>query len=272
MSLLAQKCGIIATQGGASFDPAAEALFARMTTPPTEGRKAVINNLIVALKTDGIWDDLDTLWVMAAETQQAATLNWKSTSFTLTEVSSIAWTADEGYTGDGSADYLETNYVPSTDGVAWASATDASMGIYIRTNVQEAGFDMGVLDGNNTASIIGRFNTNNRLIAKINRVNPGGGAGSVNSDSRGFLTVERNNSSGEEAFWNGVTNGTSAIASSARPGLEIFIACVNNNGGAATFATKQYSVAYCGAYLGSTKQAALYTAVQAYMTAIGKQV
>src|SRR5882724_11855738 len=67
--------------GGVSptfFDTDALALFDAMVPAPNAARKTLINTLILALKSAGIWTRLDVLYVTAAHAAQPATRNWKA--------------------------------------------------------------------------------------------------------------------------------------------------------------------------------------------------
>lgn len=89
--------------GGPSFETEAQTLFAAMSVEPDAARKTLINDLIAGLKADGIWAELDLLYVKAAHDAQAGRLNWKNPgTFDLIEVNSPAFHTDRGYTGDGS--------------------------------------------------------------------------------------------------------------------------------------------------------------------------
>lgn len=91
-----------------AYCPEALALFARMTTQPTDARKTVINTFITSLKTAGVWDKLDAMYVFAAANQQAALLNWIADTNNATAENSPAFTADEGIQGNGTNSYDNT--------------------------------------------------------------------------------------------------------------------------------------------------------------------
>ena len=77
----------LGTFPAALFDPAATALFARMTVQPDNTRKALINSTIVGLKASGIWAKADALYVTAAHDAQSARLNWVQDLYNLTAIS-----------------------------------------------------------------------------------------------------------------------------------------------------------------------------------------
>lgn len=136
----------IGHNGDPSYDPNAEALFARFTTPPTDDRKLIINDLIVSIQP--IWAKIIALYLMAAADAQAARRNWKADLFNLTAFSSPTFAIDRGYTGDNAAAYLGTGLNPTI--VGGYSQNSASAGVYSRTaaaldNISKA--DLGSASG-----------------------------------------------------------------------------------------------------------------------------
>lgn len=61
-----------------------DALVARMEIAPSAARKKLIDDLIVELKSWGIWQKLDLLYILAAHDAQAARLNWVKWTGTVT--------------------------------------------------------------------------------------------------------------------------------------------------------------------------------------------
>jgi len=145
---------------GSGYDPDAEALFARFTTPPTVERKAAINALIVALKGASAWEKLDVLYVRAAADSQAARLNWKQDQYNSTAVSSPAFTADRGFTPDGAASYLSSGFNPTVATDALFAQDDAHVGAWHLTDLSNGGstsYDLG--NGNSRVSNSASANT-----------------------------------------------------------------------------------------------------------------
>lgn len=63
------------------FRPETRALLARMTTPPSQERAALIDRTIRALIDAGLWAKADVIYFMAAHDAQAARLNWKGATY-----------------------------------------------------------------------------------------------------------------------------------------------------------------------------------------------
>ena len=120
--------GIALNAGGAAVQAETSALIARMSTPPSASRIAAIDLLITTLKAASIWSKLDVLQVYAAADQQAALLNWVSTSFNASVVNAPTFTADRGFNGNGTTSYVNTGFKPSL-GVA-GTVNDCFFGVY----------------------------------------------------------------------------------------------------------------------------------------------
>lgn len=115
-----------------AFDPSSRAVFAAMTSPPTAGRKRLIDRTIRRLKAAGLWSQIDCMYVMAAADSQAALVDWMKPSRTATPVNSPTFTADRGYAGDAATSYLTSGYIPNIDKVA-VSLNSIQIGVYTRS-------------------------------------------------------------------------------------------------------------------------------------------
>lgn len=85
-------------------------------TGPVEGEQAIIEDHIYNLMTDGIWWEMD-IYVISCTTGDAnhARYNYRNPSeFIPTLVNAPAFTAKEGFRGDGVSAYIDTNYTLST--------------------------------------------------------------------------------------------------------------------------------------------------------------
>lgn len=122
------------------FDTDYQAVLDRSTalgyTAPSAAQQTLQNTLVEDLKTAGVWDKLDVFYVFATDgDSDFATLNWKApSSHQVTKVNSPTFTADGGFTGNGSSSYLNTNYNPETSGTNY-TLNDASISVWSNTFV-----------------------------------------------------------------------------------------------------------------------------------------
>ena len=124
--------GIIASQI-ASVDADALAFFGRVTAAGgtlSTTEKQAVNQLVVDMKTYGIWSSMKAIYPMVGASAAACAQNLKSSSFTGTFTSGVTF-ASTGVTGNGTSDYFNTAYNPVTQS---DSQTSFYMSIYIRTN------------------------------------------------------------------------------------------------------------------------------------------
>lgn len=250
---------------GDAYDPSASALFARMTTQPSGARKTIINNLIVGLKADGIWSLLDVFVVPAAHDSQAGLLNWISTSFNGTAVNSPTFTADRGFTGDGISMYINSNWIPATNGVNFVQ-NDASFGCYLRTDVNALQRDMGCVNGTSFMNITGRTTGNYNLA-----VNSNSSANSATANSLGFFSGTRVDAANFKHWKNGVELQNNVIASTAPVSVRsMFVLALNSAGSPLNPSTRQSAMYFTGA--GSINQLTLFNHIETYMDAIGAGV
>lgn len=256
---------------GPSYDADAVTLFAAMEVQPDDTRKLLISNTIAALKSAGIWDELDEMWMMAAHHSQAALLGWKRYR-DLTAVNAPTFEADRGYAGDGATSYLDTGYVPSADGINY-QLNDASFGVYSRTNLTgNALFDIGAY-GSGIANIaqIRALSAAGITDAWINQ----SGSNQVSSSpgtSTGLTVGRRTDSNETQIFRNGAVLGSNTTVSTSRTVYPLYICARCADGNPGGFTARQYAFAFVGGAMTTDQQSDLYDIVQDYLTAIGANV
>jgi hypothetical protein len=248
----------------ASYDTDALSYIAAMSVAPDNPHKLAISELFAGLKTDSIYTTLDDFGITAVATQQAARLKCKSLG-TITENGGLTWTADQGYTGNGSSGYLDTNYNPSTQGVQFTLNSNA-IGAYNRLNLNEATATMGHANSGTSVTIITPRNGGNFLGKSVCNTN----LSAANSDSRGIHSVRRTTSTSQQIFKRGTSQASGSTTSVSIPNNNIYVLCYNNNGSAALFSNNQVSFWFVGA--GTVPQSTLETRVNNYMTRLGTNV
>ena len=237
----------------------AAALVARFTTPPTNARKVLIDNFIGALKTAGVWSKLDALHVTAAADSQAARQNWVQDAYNLTAFSSPVFTADRGYTPDGSASYLDSGFNPTTAVGAKFLLDDAHMGAWHLTDLANAGaisFDFG--------------NANSRLVnsataATTPKPNLATAPAPITENYAKHKAWTRSAAAVWEYYNSGVDTGGGVDASTAFTNFSFGL----GRTAAASFGLNQCALMHWGGNLTSGEVLALYNAANTYMQAVG---
>lgn len=234
-------------------------------------RRQIVNTLIVGLQQDGIWTLLDRLWTLAAENSTSALIDLKGLA-TATATNSPTFTANQGYAGNGTTSYIESNWAPTT-GPNYVQ-NSAHLSAYVRTNRTT-----GLANATQTG-VFGTSNVGNSQIgvnppsSTVLRINQNGawGPGAQPSTTQGYHILTRTGSGGTagDFFINGASQGiTTSSASNGVTSRTLTIGVGQNFGG---YVTDQIAVITAGAGLNSTQATNLSTRINAYMTALGTNV
>lgn len=247
-----------------------------LTTAISDTQIANIDNFVTMLKDSlsitSLSEKFDAIYILANQTAEAGLKNLIKRSHDATAVNSPTFTAWEGYTGNGSTQYLNTNYNPNTQGVRFVQ-NSASLGVYSRTNQVSNSIEMGLVNsgiGETQINLSIRY-TGDKLYGRINTANADYSEYN-NADSRGFFALSRTGSTEFNVYKNGAGVETQASTSTAIYSGNMFILAQNNGGNPNLFSNKQIAFAFIGAGLDATEVRKVYNCIQAYMTGIGKQV
>ena len=252
-----------------SYDADARALFTRMDAagaPTTAARKVLINDLIVGMKADGDWAELDVLHVYAAHAAAAAPLNWIGNTSTATPAAAPTFTADQGYDLNGSTQYINTNYTPSSDAVNYTQ-NSAVMGGYLRTYDTDTGLRC-ILGGNDAtqAILLQRNATTGNISIRVNCLDLTSLSSAVFTQQ--LYSIKRTVST-ECKYWIGGTEQTTAEtrASIGLPTISVKVGCNDNSGSRVNFLDGQVMLFYAGS--GSVSISNFLARINTFLTAIG---
>jgi hypothetical protein len=259
------RVGGFTASGGGGFDPDAQAFFDRVTTAGgtlSETEKNATNQLVLDMKTAGIWSSMKAVYPMVGASAAACAQNLKSSSFTGTFTS--GWTfASTGVTGNGTSSYFNTGL----QGQQVLNTTN-SISIYMRAaptttpNFTYCGF----YDGSGY-TILGSTDGTNTYYTSY-------------ASSFGGITITRTGllagnylSGTNKIFRNGVVQRTLSVSNTASTTtLPFYVGCFNNNGTASQFINTEFAFASIGDGLTDTQASNFYTAVQAFQTTLSRQV
>jgi hypothetical protein len=244
--------------------PEATAFYARITTP-SRTRKLAYNALIYSLKNSGVWDRLDALYMFAAADQATALTNLKSSSYGATAISSPTFTADTGFTGNGTTNYLDSGFNPSTAVAPNFTQNSASMFAWSGTSASTNNYDMGSLTGQ-TLYIQARGLGGDTGHAKINATGTDALFEATIFAASGayFLVGSRTGATAQAVYKDdGTTNGSDTSASVAVPNENIGILKTHS-----TFSNRLIYCAGIGGGLSSSNVSSLYSAVHTYLQTV----
>jgi hypothetical protein len=176
------------------------------------------------------------------------------------------WThSSTGATPNGTNGYADTFYNPSASG----QLNSAHVSYYSRTNSNGTEVEIGV------ERPITNFQLLEIRTAGLTYfyMNQGGGLGIADANSLGYYIGNRTASNVVNGFKNGTKINNASTSSILLPNAKIYLAAYNqSNNTAAAFSTKQSAFATIGDGLTDTDASNLYTRVQAYQTALSRQV
>ncbi len=242
-------------------------------------------NLICGLVTDGIITGsmsgansgagacgltLDALYIFATNTTTTAALNLCGTSYSLITHGTITFSADHGYTGNGTTGYLDPVFVPSTVTTPNFVQNSASVGGYILNSRASGSGNAGAIvgAGNTVFVLLLPLDSSNRIQYDMNL---NATIVVANTNAQGFLVSTRTSSVLTSVYRNGNTTpvGTDTTASAGVSTDSITIAAVD---GASNFSSDQISAVFIGAGLSSASMQLISNRVNAYMTALSINV
>ena len=227
----------------------------------TESEKTYINTFIGALGTD--FAEFDRLWIHGLSNSVAARTSLANpTSTMITAVNSPTFTASQGYTGNGTSSYLNTNYNPTTNGVKY-TLNSASLYVYSRTDLNGTKLDIGHANATSYSTL--DIRDGGSFYRSINQV--GLASAVVVANSLGLFSGVRLASQNVRSFKNGVLLINNSTDSSTLINNNMYVSALNNNGTAAFYSQRQLSVSGIGS--GVINQSTFYTALQELGTSIG---
>jgi len=248
------------TTAAAGYDAATEAIAAAFTTPPTTARKNLIDAAVVALKAAGVWDKIDLLEVDAAADSQAALINWKNPAgATGVAVNSPTFTADSGFTGNGSSSYIDTSFNPATMGVNYTQNLCCAFAWSLT-----AGQSVRGIIGNSASSIVLLPRSASDLSEA--RVNATSASTNVpaSTDGTGLWSINRTAGTTQQFYRNAtlLSSGTNSSIAVTSANLEALRS-------AATYWAGTVACVGLAGSMNLTEQTDLYNALNTYLTAVG---
>lgn len=257
---------------GSAYDPDAQAFFNRVaaaggTLSNTE--KTAVNQLVLDMKSYGIWTSMKAIYPMVGASAAACAQNLKSASFTGTF--SSGWTfASTGVTPNGTSAYMDTNFNNQGN---WTSTSNGSMGFVSRTNPSAAlQCDMGsgtILSGANSSTIYSRY-SGDVFYSGLNctTVAPG----DSNTSSIGFFVTSRLSSTAYTRYKRGSStiNRTNTDNIGANPNTTIFLGAGNASGSASSYSNREFDFCFIGDGLTQTQVDNYWTALQTFNTTLSR--
>ena len=175
-------------------------------TLPSSGQQTKQNQLLLDLKSAGIWSRLDTFAMFATDGNSSfALIDWKRL-VTYTAVNSPTFSTNGGFTGNGTSSHINTNFNPFSGSFNYVR-DNASRSFWVDNRGTTGQIFEGLVNANNN----GTFNDN----TTAHQINSGTNMllTAVNMASDGFKSINRTSGTAISIF-NDTTQST-GIATSA---------------------------------------------------------
>ena len=265
-----------------NYDEATTA-FISVVTGLTQSQETAINDLVVGLKNNGTWDKHSAIYPMIGGTAYNHKWNLKDPR-DLDAAHRITWggsvTHDlSGITGNGTDAYGNMHFNKND---FWSS-TNVGYSIYSRSDTRDIGTEFGVrpnISGAGHLKIHLRYTIGfDNTISDMFGDTEGTGRFLVNPSipSAGLFSVNQLGGTSHNVYKNtdsAVTNTGDYTANFASvPAIDIYILAHNRETvGATEFTSRNLSFFSAGDALTATEITNDYTVIQAYQTALGRQV
>lgn len=236
---------------------------------------SAINNLVIAAKTNGWWSRCYAIYPMVGGTAVTHKFNLKDprdldAAFRL--VFNGGWThSSNGALPNGTTGYADTKINLSTV----FTLNDTAVSFYSRNNVGSTVGDMwGVYDtlpAANGLQFLANFSGS--LYSDMYNLIGGGARFTVaNTNTQGYFMQSRVASSDHKVYRNGSSLGGNALSSGSLVNLNLYLCGRNDNGTATSFSTNECAFFTVGLGISSGLAATMYTDIQAFQTALGRNV
>jgi hypothetical protein len=261
--------GLTDIVGVAAFDADAQAFItAAAITNPTQ--QSAINTLVVDLKGYSIWSKMKALYPMIGGTSSTHKFNLKSPldtdgAFRMTFHGGVTHSSN-GITFATNG-YADTKYLLSTN----STTSNVSGGAYSRTNLTADYALFGSLNlGFEGLCLFPKASSGNTFFSANNNLTDGNA--NFVTDTRGLFHVNRDSSTVTRLFSNGTSIRTATVGSITPPAFAVFFGARNYAGTTQAYFNGNLAFGFLGDTLTLTEAANFYTAVQAFQTALNRNI
>ena len=233
-----------------------------------------IDNFVSSLKDSlgitALSSKFDVMYLLANQNAALALRNLVKRSHDATAVNSPTFTAWEGFLS-AATKYLNTNYTPKTDGVAY-TLNSASYGLYSRTDASSSYASMGSNSVTDSASAYFYARLTTTHYGNINQDGSTGRTAGTVANSLGLLVQTRTASNATHYYQNAVLIDDGTATSTVLPALPFYITTRNDNGSPNGATLRQIAFAFTGATLSATEVRKLFNCLEVYLIEIGASV
>jgi hypothetical protein len=239
----------------------------------SDARRAVIDIAIRRLKNTALWDKLDVLHLYAASDSVSALINWVNPgTYNGGVVNAPTFTADQGYTGNGTTSYVDTTFDAAAATAPKYAQNSASFSVWSLSSGQTAGAGIGGGGSGGTDQMVTMNTRSGSDLATLRINSPIHVAADsfANTDGSGLFTAVRRGATSVEMYRNGASIGTGTTSSAggltALPTEPFGVGRANV---LASYTNRQFAAFAVGSELSTAETQHLYNALFNYLRALG---
>jgi hypothetical protein len=265
--------GLTDITGVPGFDADAQAFItAAAITDPTQ--QAAINTLVVDLKGYSIWTKMKALYPFVGGTAAQHKFNLKDprdldAAYRL--VFNGGWThSSTGALPNGTNAFADSKFNPVSQS---SLQNNFFIGAYVRTNSNVGlAYEIGNADdygiGIKFTGLITRYSNGKRYISICDAYS----TNNNETNSQGFYSGGTNNSTSQILYKNGINVLSGTSQQTGFSNFNFYVSAVNTNGAAQGYSNKQIALIFISDGFSSTENSNLNTAIQAFQTALSRNV
>lgn len=258
--------------GAITYDSDAQAFFsAAGITDDTQ--KNAVNQLVLDLKAYSLWSKIHVMYPFVGGSASSHSYNLKNpANFQITWSGGITHSAT-GVTGNGTNGYGDTGFNVASN----ITLNNSSILVYCRNHNTDTDTDIGCGDGTTSSRFYAvLWSTNDRAVScQYNTTNNAGAVitniGSATNAS-GFWVMNRRSSSVHRVLRNNSVVGSSTGSGGSLPSYNVRLFTFNNGGSNLGYQTREQAFTSISTGLTDTEETNFNTAVQAFQTALSRNV
>lgn len=237
-----------------------------------------VSDYIRAQKSSGLWSKKLYVHLPCGDQLAAAKVpqlvgagSSVVTTFNIVEGDFVNTGATGGVKGNGLDKYWNFGWNPVTVG---ASLSNFTLSSYVR-GTELVGTSRTILAVNGPSINLTQLAwamVGTAEIGSVGAATTSEYAPTVNSAREGYLSVSTNGSRSQQYYVAGVATGTPVSATGAFFNGDFFVLAGNNNGTAGSFSTRYIRAIVISTGLSAAEQLTDYTIMQAFQTALGRQI
>lgn len=241
-----------------------------------EDYKIALNTLVTDLKTgldsSALSEDFDFIHILGGEGTSDSVLNLVKDAHTATleGTPTVAHTPLNGTTGDGTGAYINLNYNPKTQGVAY-QLNNASILLISRSNAQETAVALGARDAGNTnrTFLTAGAGTNPLTCTGYINTSVTSGGDVAITNTNGIYFLSRTASNLQILYKDGVNIKESAFNSSDLTNQNLTVNALNDAGTPGLFDSRQFMIVAGGRGFSPTEALTVNNAFKKFSETIG---